>query len=109
MVKGPADAAQKKPEAPAGQQQGGGEHAPKKSAEAPAPKSSKGHNPLPGGCHAWGCKAQAHRFNFCDTHYDHFKFGLIKKTGEQVPDYDKKLEHFQAYQARQTTPLRKAA
>ena len=62
--------------------------------------TSKGHNPAPGGCHAWGCKSPEKRFNFCDEHYDHFKFGLIKKTGEPVSDYDKKFEHYQAYKAK---------
>jgi hypothetical protein len=70
-----------------------------KKAEVPASKL-KGHSPLPGGCHAWGCKAQAHRFNFCDEHYDHFKFGLIKKTGEPVSDYEKKIEHYMAHKKR---------
>jgi hypothetical protein len=99
-------AAPKKPETPAQapQQGGGGEH---KKAEL-APVSKKGHSPLPGGCHAWGCKGQASRFNFCEEHFDHFKFGLIKKTGERVSDYDKKIEHYQAHQ-RGATPLRKVA
>jgi hypothetical protein len=64
--------------------------------KAPA-KSAKGHTPMPDGCHSWGCKAKAHRFNFCDEHYDHFKFGLIRKTGEPVSDYDKKYEHYVAH------------
>ncbi len=63
-------------------------------------KSMKGHTPMPDGCHSWGCKAKAHRFDFCEQHYDHFKFGLIKKTGEQVPDYEKKFGHYQAYVAK---------
>jgi hypothetical protein len=76
------------------------------AAHAPAeakgsPKSSKGHTPMPGGCHSWGCKVQATRFNFCEEHFDHFKFGLIKKTGEPVSDYDKKFEHYRAYVAKQ--------
>ncbi|MDR3608901.1 MAG: hypothetical protein P4M08_16170 [Oligoflexia bacterium] len=57
--------------------------------------------PAPGGCHAWGCKRGEAHFNFCDEHYDHFKFGLIKKSGEPVPDYEKKFEHFQAWKSRQ--------
>lgn len=72
--------------------------APAAHAEKPTPgKASKGHTPMPDGCHAWGCKHKSHRFNFCDEHYDHFKFGLIKKTGEPVSDYDKKFEHYAAY------------
>ena len=60
-------------------------------------KGGKGHSPMPDGCHSWGCKVIAKRFNFCDEHYDHFKFGLIKKSGEPVSDYEKKIEHFLAY------------
>jgi hypothetical protein len=48
-------------------------------------------------CVCGGCKASAHRFNFCSEHFYHFKFGLIKKTGERVSDYEKKLGHFEAF------------
>lgn len=58
---------------------------------------SKAPAQMPGGCASWGCKAHAKRFNFCDEHYDHFKFGLIKKTGEPVQDYEKKIEHYLAH------------
>ena len=69
-----------------------------------APQSkNKGHAPMPDGCHAWGCKGKAKRFNFCDEHYDHFKFGLIKKTGQPVSDYEKKIEHYLAHKARTGT------
>jgi hypothetical protein len=70
-----------------------------KKPEAPVQKG-KGHTPMPGGCHSWGCKAQAKRFNFCEEHYEHFKFGLIKKTGEPVSDYEKKIEHYMAHKAK---------
>ena len=69
--------------------------------EAPARKG-KGHEPVIDGCHAWSCKSKAIRFNFCNEHYEHFKFGLIKKTGEPVPDYEKKIDHFQAFKARKS-------
>ena len=52
-------------------------------------------------CVCGGCKASASRFSFCSEHFDHFKFGLIKKNGEPVPDYEKKFEHFQAWKAKQ--------
>jgi hypothetical protein len=65
--------------------------------KAAAPSKGKGHTPMPDGCHSWGCKVTAKRFNFCDEHYDHFKFGLIKKTGEPVSDFEKKFEHYVAY------------
>ncbi len=58
-------------------------------------------------CACAGCKTSAHRFSFCDEHYEHFKFGLIKKTGEQVSDYDKKYGHYVAY--KQAATARKAA
>ncbi len=61
---------------------------------------SKAPNVLEGNCHCWGCKSKSSRFNFCEEHYDHFKFGLIKKTGEPVPDFDKKFGHYQAYKAK---------
>lgn len=51
-------------------------------------------------CNGAGCKANASRFDFCEEHYEQFKFGLIKKTGEQVPDYEKKFGHYQAYKQR---------
>ncbi|OFZ52790.1 MAG: hypothetical protein A2428_11635 [Bdellovibrionales bacterium RIFOXYC1_FULL_54_43] len=90
------------------EQQPGKAAAPAPSAGAPAPvhkqseptRKTKEYTPLPGGCNSWGCKAQAHRFNFCDEHYDQFKFGLIKKTGEPVPDFEKKLEHYNAWKAK---------
>lgn len=73
-------------------------HAPKDGGAMPS--RSKGHTPVAGGCFCWGCKKEAHKFNFCDEHYDHFKFGLIKKTGEPVSDYDKKLGHYLAHKAK---------
>jgi hypothetical protein len=65
-----------------------------------APKSdtkAKGPQGVAGKCVAWGCKKDSKQFEFCSEHYDHFKFGLIKKSGEQVPDYEKKFEHYQAH------------
>jgi hypothetical protein len=64
---------------------------------------SKGKNAMAGlgGCVASGCKTTATRFNFCNEHYDQFKFGLIKKTGDPVPDFEKKFEHYMAYKAKQ--------
>lgn len=62
---------------------------------------SKGHAPLEGSCFAVSCKRKSARFNFCEEHYDHFKFGLIKKTGEMVSDHEKKFEHFLAMKQKQ--------
>lgn len=75
-------------------------HSEVKQRDSARSSSSKGHSPLPDGCFSWGCKAQAARFNFCSEHYDQFKFGIIKKTGEPVLDYEKKIEHFMAYKAK---------
>ena len=66
-----------------------------------AKSKGKHQEPVAGACHSWGCKASAHRFNFCNDHFDHFKFGLIKKTGEPVTDYEKKFEHFVAWKTKQ--------
>ncbi|MFZ9594651.1 MAG: hypothetical protein ACO3A2_01080 [Bdellovibrionia bacterium] len=73
----------------------------KHAAEAkPTSSKHKAHAVMPGGCFCYGCKREAVRFNFCNEHYEHFKFGLIKKTGEPVSDYEKKIDHFLAYQAK---------
>ncbi len=82
------------------EQHSGGEHS--KKSEAPV-KSGKNMGPVPGGCACWGCKKPEQQFSFCHEHYDHFKFGLIKKSGEPVPDYEKKFEHFQAWKSKQKT------
>jgi hypothetical protein len=72
-----------------------------KPATPEAPKKGKSHEPVPGGCFSRGCKVAAKRFDFCEEHYDHFKFGLIKRTGEQVSDYEKKVEHYAAWKKKQ--------
>lgn len=51
-------------------------------------------------CIAHGCKDKEARFSFCTEHFDQYKFGLINKKGEPVSDYEKKLEHYQAYKLR---------
>lgn len=73
------------------------------------PKAKAGPEAVPGVCTARGCKHKSTRFAFCDEHYEHFKFGLIKKTGEMVPDYEKKIEHFHAMKAREKQVARKVA
>lgn len=47
------------------------------------------------GCLSVGCKSTPHKMEFCDEHFKQFKFGLVNKKGEQVPDYEKKLEHYE--------------
>ncbi len=61
---------------------------------AHAHKGATGGAGVAGDCHAKGCRKHADSFNFCSEHYDHFKFGLIKKSGEAVSDYEKKFEHY---------------
>jgi hypothetical protein len=51
-------------------------------------------------CGAEGCKHGDSRFGFCNEHYEQFKFGLIKKDGKIVSDYEKKFEHYQAFKRR---------
>jgi hypothetical protein len=48
-------------------------------------------------CACQGCKTDVAKFSFCTTHYEYFKFGLIKKDGTPVSDYDRKFEHFSRY------------
>lgn len=51
------------------------------------------------GCLVTGCKGQDSRLGFCAEHFEHYKFGLVNRKGEKVPDYEKKIEHFRDYQA----------
>lgn len=53
----------------------------------------------PIGCTVKSCKSKEARFGFCHEHFDHYKFGLIKKTGEKVSDYEKKFEQYQSFLA----------
>lgn len=78
------------------------EHKTSHGDKAESGKKSKKHEPIEGSCFATDCKSKSARFNFCTEHFDHFKFGLISKTGEQVSDYEKKIEHFHAYKSKQS-------
>ncbi len=89
MSKGPNEG--KKPEAQSAQSH---------DQSAPTAAKGKGGAGVAGACLAAGCKHDGKQFGFCAEHYDHFKFGLIKKTGEQVPDYEKKYGHFMAHKAK---------
>jgi hypothetical protein len=101
----PAETQQKKPESAPQPQQGGEQQHSKSSSSSPKP--GKVREVVAGMCCAVGCKSSSKRFNFCDEHFDHFKFGLIKKTGERVSDYEKKIEHYMAHQS--AVPMRKVA
>lgn len=52
-------------------------------------------------CSAQACKSAEFKFSFCSEHFEQFKFGLIKKDGKPVPDYEKKFDHYMAYKSRQ--------
>lgn len=53
-----------------------------------------------GQCVAQSCKGSEQRFSFCNEHFDQFKFGLIKKDGFPVPDFEKKFEHYVSFKKR---------
>lgn len=53
-----------------------------------------------GECLDLDCKKKGEKFNFCDLHFEHFKFGVIKKDGTHPSDREKKLGHFEAHKAR---------
>lgn len=48
-------------------------------------------------CCGEDCKKPEFKFSFCKEHFDHFKFGLIKKDGKKVSDYEKKFSHYQNF------------
>ncbi|MBL7716905.1 MAG: hypothetical protein JNL01_15685 [Bdellovibrionales bacterium] len=76
---------------------------------APKPMGGKAEKEVPAGmCRGEGCKGKSDRFDFCVEHYDQFKFGLINKHGRQVPDFEKKWDHYMAFKAK-STGLRKVA
>lgn len=49
-------------------------------------------------CASKGCRAPVLRFGFCAEHYDHFKFGLVRRDGTPASDYEKKFDHYLAHQ-----------
>ncbi len=56
--------------------------------------------PVSTNCCVKGCKKSFERFGFCAAHFEHFKFGLVKKDGQPAADYEKKLEQYEAHQSR---------
>lgn len=52
---------------------------------------------VPDKCLGQSCKTPVSRFGFCEEHYDQFKFGLIKKNGQMVSDYEKKSDHYRKF------------
>lgn len=49
---------------------------------------------LPTACKAEGCKKKSDKMDFCNEHYDWFKFGLITREGVKPIDFDKKYQSF---------------
>ena len=58
------------------------------AAAAPAATASSGF------CLAEGCKKSTARAEFCDTHFQWYKQGLITKKGTKAKDYEKKLRYY---------------
>jgi hypothetical protein len=72
---------------------------PKKAPDAePAQRCLEGH-----------CKKPTVRMSFCPEHFEDFKFGLLRKDGSRASDYDRKIEHFSAFQKRSAERIRKTA
>lgn len=49
---------------------------------------------LPTACKAQGCKKKSDKLDFCNEHYDWFKFGLITREGAKPIDFDKKYQSY---------------
>lgn len=69
----------------------------KKKAKGEKGQGQKPAKAAPSICKVDGCKSHPSKFGFCGSHFDQFKFGLITKQGQQVPDYDKKIEHWEQH------------
>ena len=66
------------------------------------PKAAKGAGgAVSDGCTCQGCSASTRLP--CSEHYDHYKFGLINKVGQQVADYEKKFEHYMRHKQSHST------
>jgi hypothetical protein len=50
-----------------------------------------------GNCRSEKCSKKEEKMGFCPEHYAWFKAGLLTKTGQKPPDFDKK---YQAYVTR---------
>lgn len=53
-------------------------------------------------CKFKACKHNPSKFGFCGEHFDQYKFGLINKHGEYVPDYEKKIEQYEDFKKKKT-------
>lgn len=65
----------------------------------PNPNTGAGPQAVKGGgdsniCRFNKCRGAVTKYGFCNEHFDQFKFGLLNKHGEPVPDFEKKFDHF---------------
>lgn len=43
------------------------------------------------------CKMKHERLDFCAEHFEHFKFGVIRRDGTRPIDFSKKLSHYKRH------------
>lgn len=60
-------------------------------------------------CAVAHCKKPPKRFEFCEEHYEHFKFGLVKKNGQPAADYEKKYHQYLTHHRGKGGPSKKVA
>ncbi len=66
--------------------------------QAPPAAAAATSNVIPlSKCCAEGCSKKSDLLNFCNEHYDWFKFGVITKEGKRPSDFDKKYQAYQAH------------
>ncbi len=64
------------------------------------PAAGGGGNVIPlSKCKAEGCSKKSEKMDFCNEHYDWFKFGLITKEGKKPTDFDKKFQAYKKHKA----------
>jgi hypothetical protein len=49
---------------------------------------------LPSRCPVEGCSKKVERAEFCPTHFEWFKEGLINRQGIKPKDFDKKFQNY---------------
>ena len=49
---------------------------------------------LPKNCMSDNCQKKPDRLGFCETHFEWFKEGLLKKDGTKPKDFDKKYMQY---------------
>lgn len=76
------------------QNQGAPAQAKKKKSESPNNVVQINFNQ----CLSEDCSSRPKTANFCDEHYEWFKFGLLTKEGKKPKDFDKKMIAFQNFQ-----------